>query len=214
MSADAARLRRAVGTVAGLNLAYALVEIGVALATRSVSLYADAADFLEDAAINALVLIALVLLRDDDGHRRGTWGKVLAAIVLVPAIAAAVEAVRKLLRPEAPEAGPVMLTALGALLVNAVCAWILIRHREAGGSLGKAAWLAARNDVLINVAIIAMGALTAWLATSARGWAYLPDLLLGALIIVLNVGAAKEVWEVAETEQLAAKALAGEEIGD
>jgi len=36
--------------------------------------------------------------------------------------------------------------------------------------------------------------------------------VLGAAIIVLNLTAAKEVWEVAEEERLAAKVLAGEEI--
>ena len=72
--------------------------------------------------------------------------------------------------------------------------------------MARAAFLSARNDVLINLAIIAMGVLTLW---TASGW---PDLVLGTIIVVLNLRAAKEVWEVAEEERLAAKALAGEEI--
>ena len=40
-----------------------------------------------------------------------------------------------------------------------------------------------------------------------NGW---PDLILGLGIIALNVRAAREVWEVAEEENLAAKALAGD----
>lgn len=43
------------------------------------------------------------------------------------------------------------------------------------------------------------------------GW---PDVVLGVVIIAVNVTAAHEVWEVAEDERVAAKALAGEEIGD
>jgi Co/Zn/Cd efflux system component len=69
-----------------------------------------------------------------------------------------------------------------------------------------AAFLIARNDVLVNLAIIAM-ALVTWFTGS--GW---PDIVLGAIIVVVNVGAAKEVWEVATEERLAAKALAGEEL--
>ncbi len=56
---DNAALRRAVQMVALLNLAYFGVEFGVALAIGSVSLFADSIDFLEDAAVNGLILIAL-----------------------------------------------------------------------------------------------------------------------------------------------------------
>ncbi len=70
----------------------------------------------------------------------------------------------------------------------------------------RAAWLAARNDVIVNVAIIAMGILT---AVTDSGW---PDIILGLVIVVINVRAAREVWEVAEEERLAALALAGEDI--
>lgn len=48
-------------------------------------------------------------------------------------------------------------------------------------------------------------------ATTKSGW---PDIILGLFIVVLNLTAAKEVWEVAGEEELAAKALAGEEIDD
>ena len=53
-----------------------------------------------------------------------------------------------------------------------------------------------------------MGLLT---AVTLSGW---PDIVLGVLIVLLNVAAAKEVWEVATEEQLAAKALAGEDVDD
>ena len=52
-------LRRAVLIVALLNLAYFGVEFAVALAIGSVSLFADSIDFLEDAAINLLILFGL-----------------------------------------------------------------------------------------------------------------------------------------------------------
>ena len=71
-----------------------------------------------------------------------------------------------------------------------------------------AAFLTARNDVLVNVAIIAMAGLTWW---SGSGW---PDIVLGAVIVVVNVRAAREVWEVATQEGLAARALAGEAVRD
>ncbi|MFF8347066.1 hypothetical protein ACF049_09990 [Cellulosimicrobium funkei] len=49
--------------------------------------------------------------------------------------------------------------------------------------------------------------MTAW---TGSGW---PDLVLGCGIILLAGHSAHEVWEVSEEERLAAKAVAGEEIG-
>lgn len=57
LSTDDATLRRAVGIVALLNLAYFGIEFGVALTIGSVSLFADSIDFLEDAAVNGLILV-------------------------------------------------------------------------------------------------------------------------------------------------------------
>ena len=72
--------------------------------------------------------------------------------------------------------------------------------------MSRAAFLSARNDVLVNVAIIVMAGVTLW---TGSGW---PDLILGCLIILLALRAAYEVWEVSEEERLAAKALVGEAI--
>jgi Co/Zn/Cd efflux system component len=58
-SAGGAALHRAVRLVVLLNLGYFGVEFAVALAIGSVSLLADSIDFLEDAAVNGLILVAL-----------------------------------------------------------------------------------------------------------------------------------------------------------
>lgn len=187
--------------VALLNLGYFFVEAGVAWSIGSVSLFADSVDFLEDTAVNLLIFVAIGW---PIAHRAKA-GKAMAVIIMVPAAAALWQAVTKFSNPEAPDALSLMLTAGGAVVVNTVCAALLLRHRDHGGSMSKAAWLAARNDVVVNLGIIAMGVLT--LTLVPNGW---PDLLLGLGIVVLNFHAAKEVWEVAEEENLAAKALAGE----
>src|SRR6516162_1387938 len=53
------RLRRVVRRVALLNLGYFGIEISVAVAIGSVSLFADSIDFLEDASINLLILLGI-----------------------------------------------------------------------------------------------------------------------------------------------------------
>jgi Co/Zn/Cd efflux system component len=199
----AARLRRAVAIVAALNLAYFVVELTVALAAGSVSLLADSVDFLEDTAINVLILVALGWPL----ARRALMGRVMALIILVPAAVAAWQAAQRFGDPTPPDVVPLVLASAGAIAVNGTSAWLLARAHHHGGALGRAAFLSARNDVLVNVAIIAMGVVTAW---TGSGW---PDLVLGCAIILLALHAAHEVWEVSEEERLAAKALAGEDLG-
>ncbi len=196
------RLRRAVLLVAGLNFGYFFVEFGIALAIGSVSLLADSVDFLEDTSVNLLIAIALGLPL----AKRALAGKAMGLIILLPAAAAAWKLVEKFGQPTPPDVLSLCLTAGGAVLVNLTCSIILARFRDHGGSMSTAAFLAARNDVIVNVAIVVMGFITLW---TGSGW---PDIVLGAIIILLAAWAAHEVWEVAEEEQLAAKALAGEEI--
>ena len=193
-------LRTTVLTVALLNLAYMVVEIAVALSIRSVSLVADSVDFFEDFAVNLLIFVALGWSL----ARRARVGKVIAGIIVLPAIAAIVMAVVKIGDPEPPAAGALLWTAVGAILVNLVCVGLLARYRSDGGSLTTAAFLAARNDLIAGVVLIALAGAT---ALTASGWA---DIIVGLLLVVLNGSAAQEVWEAATEEELAAKALAGE----
>lgn len=194
------RLKRAVLVVAGLNLAYFFVEIGVAVAIGSVALFADSVDFLEDTAVNLLIFLALGMSLGT----RARVGKLMAVIICLPAAAAIWQAVSKFGHPEPPAVVSLVVTAGGAVVVNTICALILVRQRDHAGSMSKAAFLAARNDVFANVAIIVMGVVT-WLTLS--GW---PDIVLGLIIVALNLTAAREVWEAATSEQLAARALAGQ----
>ena len=199
-----AALRRTVLVVAALNLAYFVIELVVALVIGSVALLADSVDFLEDTAVNLLIALALGWSL----AARARVGRILALVILVPAVAVVVQAVLKIGDPEPPAVAPLVIAAAGAALVNLTCALLLARIRGAGGSMVGAAWYVARNDVIINVAIIAMGIVTLWVGT---GW---PDIALGALIIVLNGRAALVVWRLAGEETLAARALAGEDLND
>jgi len=196
------QLRRTVLAVAILNFSYFFIEFAVALVAGSVSLLADSVDFLEDTSINLLIFVALGWPL----ARRALIGKAMAVIILGPAAVAGWQAVRRFADPVAPDVVPLVLASVGAIAINGTCAWLLARVRRHGGSLSRAAFLSARNDVLVNVAIILMAVVTAW---SGSGW---PDLVLGCFIILLALHAAYEVWEVSEEERLAARAIAGEQI--
>jgi divalent metal cation (Fe/Co/Zn/Cd) transporter len=180
----------------GLNLAYFGVEFAVALTAGSVALFADSVDFLEDAAVNLLILVALAWAP----RARARLGMGLAALLLVPGLATLWMAWTRFSAPaSAPDAGLLTLTGLGALAVNLTAAFILAGARREGGSLTRAAFLSARNDALANIAIIGAGLVTAFAWRSA--W---PDLIVGLGIAALNADAAREVWMAARKEHAAA----------
>ena len=176
--------------VAVLNVGYFGVEFAVGLAIGSVSLFADSIDFLEDASVNFLIAIALGW----STRQRARLGMLLALILLAPALAGLWTAWQKLFSHAAPPPLPLALTGVGALIINFSCAFMLAKFRHQG-SLTKAAFLSARNDVFANIAIILAGAVTAYLWRSA--W---PDLLVGVGIAVINADAARAVWRAAREE--------------
>ncbi|MBS4047915.1 MAG: cation transporter [Alphaproteobacteria bacterium] len=187
---DNIELRKAVKFVACANLAYFVIEFSVALSIGSVSLFADSVDFLEDASVNFLILLALGWSL----QARSRLGMALAAILLVPGLATAWMAWEKFWAPVPPEPVALTLAGLGALAVNVTCAYILARFRHHSGSLTKAAFLSARNDAYANGAILVAGVVTMYWAS---GW---PDLVVGIGIAVLNIGAANDVWKAARMD--------------
>ena len=191
MSRSEAKLRSTVRIVALLNLAYFGVEMAVALRIGSVSLFADSADFFEDAAVNLLIFAALGW----SVQARARVGHLLAGVLLLPAAAFLWTLWRKLSAPVAPDAEALSLTGLGALIVNLACALMLARFRRGCGSLTKAALLSARNDVIANIAIIAAGLLT---IPTRSVW---PDIVVGLGVALMNLDAAREVLEAAREER-------------
>lgn len=187
-------LKNTIRVVAYLNLAYFFVEFAVAQAIGSVSLFADSVDFLEDAFVNFLILFALGWSL----RRRARVGTVLAGTLLVPGLFTLWTAWHKFQTNVPPE--PLSLTAVGAgaFIVNFVCAYRLTRYRKHAGSMARAAFLSARNDVFANVAIVTAGFVTAFTHSI---W---PDLAVGIGIALINIGAAKEVYEAAREEHRSA----------
>ncbi|KRP88662.1 cobalt transporter [Bradyrhizobium pachyrhizi] len=184
-------LSKTVRLVAIVNLAYFGIEFAVAVWIGSVSLFADSIDFLEDASVNFLILVGLGWTI----RNRARLGMALAGVLLIPALATLWTAWEKFSTPIPPEPTPLALTAVGAMLVNLFCALMLARHRHQGGSLTRAAFLSARNDVMANIAIVAAGLVTAFAWNSA--W---PDIIVGLAIAAINADAAREVFAAARHE--------------
>lgn len=187
--------RRAVSLVAILNLAYFGVEFIVALNIGSVSLFADSIDFLGDTTVNLLVLVALGW----SAHKQSHVGMLLASFLFIPGIATLWMAWNKIGFPVPPDPIFLSLTGAGALAVNVVCTFILATFRKHQSSLTKMAYLSARNDAIASITIIAAGIATAIMPSV---W---PDLIVGLGILVMNLGAAREVFFTARKEHADAK---------
>ena len=195
---EVARLRSAVRTVGLANLGYFGIEFAVATAIGSVALFADSIDFLEDAALNGLILIGLYWT----ARARARLGMTLAAVLLIPGVATLWSAWHAWNLGHFPAPTPLTLAGLGALIVNVGCAALLARVRHVQGSLTRAAFLSARNDAVANIAIVAAGFVT---AMTHSLW---PDLVVGLGIFLMNLDAAREVYTAARAEHAQADAPA------
>ena len=184
-------LKKTVIIVAVLNLIYFVYEFSIARKIGSVSLFADSIDFLEDAAVNILILLSFGW----SIRTRVKLGYVFAGLLLVPGIAVLSVAWDKFQNPETPESLTLGLTGLGALVINVFCAFLLSRFRKSKESLTKAAYLSARNDALANVAIISASVVSLFWTS---GW---PDLIVGIGILLLNLDSASEVLEASRKER-------------
>jgi Co/Zn/Cd efflux system component len=128
-----------------VNLAMFFVEIVASLVSKSVSLRADALDFLGDTANYALALAVFGMAlrwRATAALLMGAFGVWVAASTVYYAVAAVV--------PQAEIMGAIGFVALGA---NLTVAALLYRYRQSD-SQALSVWLCTRNDVFVNLAVI------------------------------------------------------------
>ena len=182
--------RKAIFLVAALNLFYFFIEFIAALNIRSVSLLADSIDFIEDASINFLIFFAISLTLT----KKAKISILLSLIMLLPGVTALWAAWQQISYQEPPEALELSIVAIGALTINCLCTFILIRFKDFSGSLTRAAFLSARNDVIANIAIITTGIITYFYSSI---W---PDIIIGILIAYIRIESALEIYNKAVKE--------------
>ena len=176
------RYRRILWVALGLNAAMFLVEIVASVIAGSVSLRADALDFLGDAGNYAIALAVVGLALNWraraallKGSVMGMFGLWVAGSTIYSAVTATV--------PKAEVVGVIALLALG---VNLGVAGLLYRYRGAD-SQALSVWLCTRNDCIANIAVILAGA-GVWASTTA--W---PDIVVAAIIACLGLSSAVRI---------------------
>jgi len=182
--------KKAILLVAVLNLLYFFIEFIAALNIRSVSLLADSIDFIEDASINFLIYFAITLTI----IKKAKISILLSIIMLIPGFTALWAVGQQIQNQEPPQAIELSVVAFGALIINCLCTFVLIRFKDLSGSLTKAAFLSARNDAFANISIIFIGVITFFYSSI---W---PDIVVGIFIAYIRTESAVEIFKKAREE--------------
>lgn len=151
-----------------------LAELAAGLISHSTALLADSLDMLGDSAVYALTLYAL-------GKGTGAEARVSlakGAIMLSFAFAVLAEGLLKNLFQLVPDAPVMGAMGLLALLANATCTLLLVRHRASTINL-RSAWICSRNDLFANLGVLLAAA---GVAVTRSAW---PDIAVGAAIALL-----------------------------
>jgi Co/Zn/Cd efflux system component len=184
-----ARYRRILWSALAVNLAMFGVEIVAGIAAGSVSLRADALDFLADAANYAIALAVVGLAL----HWRARAALLKGAVMGLFGLWVAGSTVQHAIAGTVPHAETMGAIGLLALAANLAVAGLLYRYRAAD-SQAMSVWLCTRNDCVANVAVLLAGA-GVWLSDTA--W---PDISVAAVIAGLGLSSAWRVARRARTE--------------
>lgn len=183
--------KQAIFTVAIIKLTYFFIEMLTARITGSLSLYAESIDFLEDAFSGIIIAFAIVL-----GHKNHQLiCKALSAVLVIPAVIFLLVVYGKMMDPFVPSGYAMSLTAIGSLFVNAFCLFLL-RHLSVNHhALSYLMFITSKIDVIASSGIVIAGLLTSIFNTL---WV---DCIVGSLIFLLNVKAAKVIWSMSESKR-------------
>lgn len=183
--ADALRRqeRRVLSMVLAINLATFALMVAAALQSGSSSLLSGGLDNLGDALTYAVSLAVI-------GSTLPVKARVAllkAALILLAAVAVAVQIAWRLTHPSTPIFQTIGIAALVNLAANLVCLRLLYPYRHGDVNMASA-WECSRNDVGEGFAVLAAAA-GVWLF--GNGW---PDLLIAGALLVMFLRSSLRVF--------------------
>jgi len=184
-----ARQGRLLYVVLAVNATMFLIEFTAGWLADSTALLADSLDMLGDAVVYAVTLYALAAsarTRAGVALLKGAVMALFGAVVLA-------EAAHKTMVGTTPDTGLMTGVGIAALLANALCFFLLFRHRVDDLNM-RSAWLCSRNDLIGNLGVL-LAAAAVYLTGSA--W---PDILTGVAVALLFLHSARQVLREAWTD--------------
>ena len=184
-------IKKAISCVILLNLSYFMIEFYSAYRIGSASLFADSIDFLEDTAINVLILFSVSWSLKN----RLRLSMFLALLILIPGLTALWAIGQQFINKSYPDSFDLSLVGFGALIINLFCIKILLRFQNNQESLYRIAFLSAKTDILSNLAIIAAGIFLYFFPSI---W---PDILVALCIVIINFDASFKVYKSVQKQK-------------
>jgi len=177
--------RRILATALAVNLLmFAVGLVGWRLA-ESIALLADALDMLADASGYAVAWLAV----GGSLRRQRLAARWNGAMLIALGLGVFGEVVHRWFEPAEPS-GPWIAAFAGlSLLANGFVLHLLRGYRRASEPHLRATWVDTRADVLVNVGVLASGALVALTGIRAI------DLVAGAVLAAFVIREGWELWE-------------------
>lgn len=172
-----------------LNFTMFFVEVTFGVMSHSLSLKADAIDFLGDSAnyfITLFVLNSAIQTRAKVSLLKATFMFCFGLWILT-------EAVMRFISPEIPNSFTMSWVGSLALAVNALVSFLLYKFRG-GDSNMQSVWLCSRNDTIGNAAVI-LASIGVFYFSSK--W---PDLIVALFMAVLSAFSSYKVLKLASKE--------------
>jgi len=172
-----------------INLSMFILEVAQSISAKSLSLKADAIDFLGDSlnyAISLFVISASIQTR-----AKVSLFKALSMFVF--GLWVIFEAIITFNSEQLPNSFTMSWVGILALISNAVVAMVLYKFRT-GDSNMQSVWLCSRNDALGNLAVV-LASVGVYYWNSK--W---PDLLVASAMALLAIQASLTVFKAAMSE--------------
>ena len=191
--------RRVLLTLLVINGVMFVVELFAGLVADSTGLIADSLDMFADATVYGIAFYAV---------GRSLTAKRHAAVLsggfqILLALGVAIDVLRRAIYGSEPVSDLMMIVGTIALVANLSCLALLSKHRE-GEVHMRASWIFSVNDVLANLGVIFGGVLV--LIFGSR-W---PDLVIGAVIVLLVMRGGVRILQDAEREKTRANSCTNE----
>ncbi|WP_167954242.1 cation transporter [Sphingomonas jejuensis] len=186
---DDPRWRRALWIALAVNAAMFAAEMGAGLMADSLSLRADALDFLGDAANYAISLVvagAVLAWRARAALLKGATLALFGVWIIASAVGAALDG-------SAPQPHTMGVVGVLALLANVGVAIMLYRFRTGDANM-RSVWICSRNDAVGNFGVVA-----AALGVFGTGSAW-PDLGVAIVMAGLSLWGGFQIISQARSE--------------
>lgn len=161
------------------------IELIAGWLSHSAGLMADGLDMLADAVVYGLGIYAVGRAIEAKNRAARFAGLVELALAFL-AFGRVIYQIHQNLMPEAQ---PMVLISILALVVNVTCL-VLLRDKQNDGAHMRASYIFSANDVLANLGVILAGALVATFGSAV------PDWIIGLSIVFLALSGAIRIMRL------------------